>query len=200
MGIGLGWDSNGYQVDSSNFDGVGNGVEVKWFSNGPVMSAGRKINDTSKINRWNYYHPNGQLNATEYYVDGKRTSCSCYDATGKQLDSLVCIKEEEAYFAQSESVWRNFLQKNLNPNIPVTNRAPEGSYTVIVQFIVDTDGSIKDIKPLTNFGFGMEAEVIRIMMKSPAWVPAMQFGRKVKAYRRQPITFVVSKECLVHCM
>ena len=193
LGIGLGWDTDGYQVDSSNFDGVGNGVEVKWFSNGPVMSAGRMINDTTKINRWNYYHPNGQLNATEHYVSGNRINCSCYDASGKQLDSLICIKEEEAYFPQRENGWRTFLQKNLNPNVPVTNRAPEGSYMVIVQFIVDTDGSVKDIKPLTNFGFGMEAEVIRIMKKSPAWVPAMQFGRKVKAYRRQPVTFVVSR-------
>ena len=193
LGIGLGWDADGYQVDSSNYDGVGNGVEVKWFSNGPVMSAGRKINDSTKNGRWNYYHPNGQLNATEVYVSGNRINCSCYDANGKQLDSLICIKEEEAYFPKGESGWRTFLEKNLNANVPVNNRAPVGSYTVIVQFIVDKDGTIQDIKPLTNFGFGMEAEVVRIMKKAPAWVPAKQFGRKVKAYRRQPLTFVVSR-------
>lgn len=193
VGIGLGWDEDGYVVDSSNFDGRGNGTEVHWYSNGPVMSAGRIINDTTKINRWNYYHSNGQLNATEDYTDGKKTSCSCYTAEGKQLDSLICIKEEEAYFPQKESGWRRFLEKNLNPDVPVKNRAQEGVYTVIVQFVVDKDGNITDIKPLTNFGFGMEAEVVRIMQKSPKWVPAMQFGINVKAYRRQPITFVVSR-------
>ena len=194
LGIGLGWDAEGYQIDSSNFDGVGNGTEVHWHSKGgPVSSAGRKIDDTTKNGRWNYYHPTGQLNATEHWVSGNRINCSCYDATGKQLDSLICIKEEEAYFPQRDGGWRKFLEKNLNPNVPVTNRAPEGSYMVIIQFIVDIDGSVKDIKPLTNFGFGMEAEVIRIMKRSPAWVPAMQFGRNVKAYRRQPITFVVSR-------
>lgn len=193
LGIGLGWDAEGYQVDSSSYDGVGNGVEVRWFSNGPVMSAGRIIDDTIKNGRWNYYHPNGQLNATEHWVSGNRINCSCYDANGKQLDSLICIKEEEAYFPQRDGGWRKFLEKNLNANVPVNNRAPVGSYMVIVQFIVDKDGSIQDIKPLTNFGYGMETEVVRIMKKSPAWVPAMQFGRNVKAYRRQPVTFVVSR-------
>ncbi|HET9432867.1 MAG TPA: energy transducer TonB, partial [Chitinophagaceae bacterium] len=76
---------------------------------------------------------------------------------------------------------------------PVRNFAPEGTYMVIVQFVVDKEGHITDIKPLTKFGFGMEEEVIRIMKKSPRWVPASQFGRNVNAYRKQPVTFAVTK-------
>jgi protein TonB len=40
----------------------------------------------------------------------------------------------------------------------------------------------------------MEAEVIRILRQSPPWVPAVQNGRKVKAYRKQPVTFEISEE------
>jgi antitoxin component YwqK of YwqJK toxin-antitoxin module len=193
-GIGLAWDPEGYETDSSNFDGEGNGVEVKWYSNGPVWWAGRRTNDTTKINRWNYYYPNGRLHAIEFYNDGKRTSCFCFDIDGKRLDSLLCVKEEEAHFPMQQAGWRAFLEKKLDPNVGVYNGAPEGIYDVIVQFIIDTDGSIKDIKPLTNFGFGLEAEVVRIIEKSPAWVPAMQYGINVKAYRRQTITFTVSSK------
>ena len=70
-------------------------------------------------------------------------------------------------------------------------RRPAGSYTVIIQFVVDKEGNISEIKPLTNRGYGMEKEVIRILEKSPKWTPAYQDNRPVKAYRKQPVTFVV---------
>lgn len=69
-----------------------------------------------------------------------------------------------------------------------------GIYTVLVQFIVDKTGAISDIKTLTNFGYGMEQEVMRIMKKSPMWSPASQNNRAVKAYRKQPVTFVIEAE------
>jgi hypothetical protein len=50
---------------------------------------------------------------------------------------------------------------------------------------------ITDIKQLTNHGFGMEDEVIRVISKGPKWNPAIQNGKQVKAYRRQPVTFQV---------
>ena len=100
----------------------------------------------------------------------------------------------EATFPGGETAWRKYLEKNLNPNAPVENGAPVGIYTVIVQFIVDKTGAISDIKTLTNFGYGMEQEVLRIMKNSPMWTPAKQNSRTVKAYRKQPITFVLEDE------
>ncbi len=191
-GISLGWDDEGNQVDSSNFDDNGNGVVVKWYENATVYFAGRITNDTTPINRWTYYHKNGKLMATKDYVDGKVVHCSCSDEMGHQLDSSRCV-EKEASFPGEDKAWKNFLSKNLNPDVPAKNRAPEGTYLVVVQFVVDKEGHIADIKPLTEFGFGMEEEVIRILKKSPQWTPAFQFGRSVKAYRRQPVTFVVVK-------
>ena len=61
--------------------------------------------------------------------------------------------------------WGRFLERNLNAEVPVDNGAPEGSYTVIIQFVVDTDGSISDIKALTNHGYGLEQEAIRVIKK-----------------------------------
>src|SRR6186997_1955113 len=73
----------------------------------------------------------------------------------------------EATFSGGERAWRTYLEQTLNPNVPVENSAPVGIYTVIVQFIVDRTGAVSDIKTLTNFGYGMEQEVIRIMKQSP---------------------------------
>lgn len=102
--------------------------------------------------------------------------------------------EVEASFKGGEGAWRKYLERNLDANTPVENGAPAGSYTVIVQFIVDKEGRISDVKAITSHGYGMEDEAVKIIRKGPDWVPAVQNGRNVKAYRKQPITFVVSEE------
>jgi len=102
--------------------------------------------------------------------------------------------EIEAQFSGGDKAWLNFLVKNLDGDIAVKNGAPAGNYTVIIQFVVNKEGEVTDIRALTNHGYGMEQEVIRLLKKSPKWSPAIQDGRKVKAYRKQPVTFQVVEE------
>lgn len=102
--------------------------------------------------------------------------------------------EIEAAFPGGVDAWRLYLQQNLKANVPVKKGAPAGTYQVIVRFIVSTDGQITDVEAETDYGYGMEKEVIRIIKKGPKWLPAMQNGRNVNAYRRQPITFLVTNE------
>lgn len=102
--------------------------------------------------------------------------------------------EVEAEFPGGNGAWRNYLTKNLNASTPVDNGAPEGTYTVIIKFIVSKDGSISDVQPETKFGYGMEDEAAKIIKKGPRWTAAIQNGRNVNAYRRQPITFVVAEQ------
>lgn len=113
----------------------------------------------------------------------------------KEDENQIFEKVEiEASFKGGEGAWRKYLERNLNPNAPVDNGAPEGTYTVYVQFVVSKDGSISDVRALTNHGYGMEQEAIKVIKKGPAWVPAVQNGRSVNAYRKQPITFQVTSE------
>lgn len=191
-GIRLGWFKNGMASDSSTFDGNGNGVEVRWYDDGHPMQAGYWEKDTLKKGKWQYFHTNGKLKATEEYIDGKKLSCHCFDEDGKPLDDAIC-QEKEAEFNGGTEGWIQFLQTHLNPSVPVNMGAPYGQFTVLIQFVVDKDGTLSSIQPLTKFGFGMEEEAVRMLKQSPKWIPAQQFGKKVKAYRRQPITFVISK-------
>ena len=115
------------------------------------------------------------------------------DTTGS-LDKIFDRVEVEASYPGGVNEWISFLQKNLNAETPVNNNAPAGKFTVLVQFIVDKDGSISEIKPLTSLGYGMEQEVVRILKQSGKWTPAIQNGRPVKAYRKQPVTFQVEDD------
>ncbi len=113
----------------------------------------------------------------------------------KEDENKIFEKVEiEASFKGGESAWRKYLERNLNPSAPVDNGAPEGTYTVYVQFVVSKDGSISDVRALTNHGYGMEAEAVKVIKKGPTWTPAIQNGRSVNAYRKQPITFQVMSE------
>ncbi|MGC4232337.1 MAG: energy transducer TonB [Niabella sp.] len=96
--------------------------------------------------------------------------------------------------AQYPGNWRSFLERNLDGQVAVDNGASPGNYTVIVQFVVDVAGNVSDVKALTNHGYGMEQEAIRVIKKSNKWKPAIQNGREVKAYRKQPITFQVTEQ------
>lgn len=102
--------------------------------------------------------------------------------------------EIEAGFPGGVTAWREYLEKNLKADVPAKKKAPAGMYTAVVRFIVSKDGTISDIQPETNVGYGMENEVMRVIRKGPKWTPASQDGKKVNAYRRQPITFVISEK------
>lgn len=122
------------------------------------------------------------------------------DGTGKGLLEEKTTKEPDGPFerveidAKFDGNWEKFLLRNLNPQTPIDNDAPVGMYTVVIQFVVDLDGTVSDLRALTNHGYGLEQEAIRVLKKAKTWEPAIQNGRKVKAYRKQPITFQVTEE------
>lgn len=128
-----------------------------------------------------------------FYLFSQTSQDSIGIDTTKRIFEKV---EVEASFPGGESGWRKFLEKNLNPMVPVDNGSPAGKYTVYIQFIVDKQGHVSAIKPLTKEGYGMEQEVVRIMNTSGLWTPAFQNGRPVNAYRKQPVTFMVEQEGL----
>ena len=109
-------------------------------------------------------------------------------------DKVFTKVENEAQFPGGTAAWVRYLQKNLNANTPVDNGARSGTYQVIVKFIVSKDGSISEVQPETKHGYGMEEEAIKIIKRGPKWTPALQNGRNVNAYRRQPNTFVVEEQ------
>lgn len=110
-------------------------------------------------------------------------------------ENTVHIKVEvDAAFPGGINAWKNYLQKNLSNKVPMTKGAPPGFYTVVIQFIVDRHGNISDVKGLTSQGYGMEEEAVRVIRQGPKWTPAIQKGRSVSAYRKQPITFMIGVE------
>ena len=109
----------------------------------------------------------------------------------------------EARFPGGDSAWRKYLENNFRvepvsdavwKELPAKVKRKSGSVnlTAIVQFIVCKDGSLCEIKTINKIPTALKAEAERLIADSKLWEPAMQNGRQVKAYRRQPITLVIS--------
>ena len=63
------------------------------------------------------------------------------------------------------------------------------SDTAKIQFVVDKNGIIKDIKFLSKNISSFQQSCIEVYKNSPHWNPANQCGRAVNAYKKE--TFIV---------
>jgi len=108
-------------------------------------------------------------------------------------DGLFTKVEIESSFPGGNGAWLRFLNKNLRYPDEGMNAGIEG--TVMVQFIVDRDGHISDAVAISGpENGGLREEAIRVIKKSGLWTPAVQNGRYVKSYKRQPVSFKIGTE------
>lgn len=61
--------------------------------------------------------------------------------------------------------------------------------TVVVQFIVEKDGSLSNIKVLRSPDNSLSKEAVRVVSSSPKWTPGRQNGEAVRVQYRIPIGF-----------
>jgi len=94
--------------------------------------------------------------------------------------------EIESEYPGGRAAWIRYLLKTLTyPQVAQDNEI-EG--TVVVQFIVDREGNVSDVVAISG-PEDLRAEAVRVIKRSGKWTPAVQNGRKVKSYKKQPIVF-----------
>ncbi len=113
---------------------------------------------------------------------------------GTQDEPIFTVTENEPRFPGGQPAWVRYLEKNLNPNMPIEEDWKPGKYKITVSFIVRKDGSIADIKTNDYPGSKTSEHCIDLIRKGPKWEPAVQNGHIVNAYRKQPIIFLVEKK------
>ncbi|HEY4155582.1 MAG TPA: TonB family protein [Puia sp.] len=94
--------------------------------------------------------------------------------------------EIEAKFPGGSSGWMQYLQKSLKYPDEAASKAIQGS--VMVEFIVNTDGTLENIHVLSG-PEALKAESIRVIRESGKWTPAKDQGKIVKSYHKQPIIY-----------
>lgn len=110
-----------------------------------------------------------------------------------QTDSAAGRPDQVPAFKGGLNAWTLFLQSNLDHGLMGKNNAPEGRYTTLASFIVDSVGGVRDIIIERDPGYGAADEMIRMLKKSSKkWIPAMKNGVAVSYRHRQSLTLISS--------
>ncbi|HEX5025123.1 MAG TPA: energy transducer TonB [Agriterribacter sp.] len=108
-------------------------------------------------------------------------------------DKVFQKVEIEAKFPGGDGAWAKYISREINRYIDELQDAGKAG-TCVVQFIVDKEGNISEVEALTMKGTKLAEICVNAIKKGPKWTPAEQNGRKVKAYRKQPVTFQIADE------
>jgi protein TonB len=111
----------------------------------------------------------------------------------EDYNGLFLKVEIESKYPGGAEAWRRFLIRNLSNNYPQEAIDNQISGTVMVQFIVDQEGNVSDVEAISG-PVELRAVAVKMIRKSGKWEPAIQNHRKVKSYKRQPITFTLMDE------
>ncbi len=106
-------------------------------------------------------------------------------------DKTFTKVEIESEYPGGSAAWQRYLNKTLRyPQDAIDN---EIQGTVVIQFIVDKEGNVSEVEAISG-PEELRSEAVRVIKKSGKWTPAVQNGRQVKSYKKQPIVFRLETE------
>jgi protein TonB len=105
----------------------------------------------------------------------------------EKADQIFDVVETQPNPPGGMSGWNKYLSDNLKYPTQARRMGVEG--TVIVVFVINTDGSIQDVEVLRGIGGGCDEEAVKIVKAAPKWEPGKQRGKAVRTRMRLPIRF-----------
>ncbi|NND08522.1 MAG: TonB family protein [Saprospiraceae bacterium] len=106
--------------------------------------------------------------------------------TGSEEEVLTVVEELPA-FKGGMNAFYHYLRMEMRYPLEARKSSVEGR--VDVQFIVEKDGSLSNVKVLEGIGAGCDEEAVRVIQKSPPFNPGKQRGRPVRVRMVIPIIF-----------
>ena len=107
-------------------------------------------------------------------------------ATSKE-DTVYQIVEEMPKFPGGEEAMFKFISENVK--YPQEAKDKNISGRVFVNFVVEKDGSVDEVKVLRSIGGGCDEEAVRVVKSMPKWTPGKQKGKPVRVSYIIPFVF-----------
>jgi protein TonB len=102
-------------------------------------------------------------------------------------DEIFTIVEDKPLFPGGQAELMKYLAKNIRyPDFAKENQIKG---TCALEFVVEKDGSITDIKVLKDIGGGCGEEAVRVIKSMPKWEPGKQRGKPVRVKYTLPVQF-----------
>ncbi|MGG5576434.1 M56 family metallopeptidase [Myroides sp. C15-4] len=120
----------------------------------------------------------------------KQTTASAQTEKAKQVSNSdkvhIAVSKPAKYPGGMEEFNRDFISNFKLPEID------GNSARVILQFIVEKDGSLHDVKVVRDPGFGIGEAAIEALSKTKQWIPAEDHDQIVRSQFTLPITIAAT--------
>ena len=105
----------------------------------------------------------------------------------EDVDQIFSIVEEQATYKGGLASFYEFVGKKIKYPAQAKRMNIEGK--VFVEFVIERDGRLTDVKAIKGIGGGCDEEAVRVVMSSPGWNPGKQRGKPVRTRFVIPINF-----------
>jgi TonB family protein len=141
----------------------------------------------------------GTVNGSILYASGnfqqdkkeKNSPKSSVSTTGQkdEKEKTYTYVDQMPVFPGGDEGLYSFISKNIVYPDVAKRAAVEGK--IYVQFVVDKDGSVTDVKVQKGIGGGCDEEAVRVVKLMPKWIPGKNKGELVKTRISIPIMFAL---------
>lgn len=102
-------------------------------------------------------------------------------------EEVFDMVEQAPQFPGGPAELMAWLGKNIRYPVIAQENGIQGR--VICQFVVGSDGSVRDIKVMRGVDPSLDKEAIRVIQSMPKWIPGRQNGKAVSVRYTLPVTF-----------
>lgn len=160
------------------------GASKEWFEDGKIAKTSHYINGSLE-GEFRSYYKTGELRRIDTYKDGKLIQGKCLTKAG--ADTTYYPYEASAAFPGGLQELGKYINANLKYPVSAQRKNIQGK--VLVQFIVNPDGSLSGTRVFKPVDADLDAEALRVISRMPKWKPAVKEGEKVSQRLVFPITF-----------
>ncbi|MCR5646501.1 MAG: energy transducer TonB [Bacteroidales bacterium] len=100
---------------------------------------------------------------------------------------IFTVVEEMPEFPGGMAKLAEYLGKNIK--YPQLARESGIQGRVFINFVVENDGSVTNVKVMRSLGGGCDEEAIRVVKSMPKWKPGKQRGKPVRVSYNLPVNF-----------
>jgi protein TonB len=102
---------------------------------------------------------------------------------------IFTVVESMPEFPGGPAKMMEYIAKNIK--YPAMARESGIQGRVFVNFVVEPDGSVSNVKVLRGIGGGCDEEAVRVVEAMPKWTPGRQRGKAVRVSFNLPVRFTL---------
>lgn len=111
------------------------------------------------------------------------------DNKQKVDETIFVVVENMPEFPGGDLALRKFIAASIKYPVSASENGIQGK--VFVNFVVDKDGRISNVKVARGVDPSIDREALRVVMTLPKWRPGMQRGKAVRVSYTIPISFIL---------